>query len=123
VILRLSQGQAVGACPYADGTGNDTMTGGVGNDTFYVDNAGDVVVELSSDTGTDLVSSTVTFSAAGVNQSGIENIHAHRHNGDQCDRECTRQRSHRKRRSQHIHRWRRQRYIEGRPGRRHSDGR
>ncbi len=50
------------------------MTGGAGNDTYTVDNAGDVVVELSSDAGTDLVNSSVTFSAAGTNQSGIENI-------------------------------------------------
>ena len=27
------------------GTGNDTMTGGIGNDTYYVDSAGDSVVE------------------------------------------------------------------------------
>jgi Ca2+-binding RTX toxin-like protein len=56
------------------GTGADNMTGGVGNDTYTVDNAGDVVLEYSSDTGTDLVNSSVTFSAAGANQSGIENI-------------------------------------------------
>ena len=56
------------------GSGADSMTGGVGNDTYTVDNAGDVVVELSSDTGTDLVNASVTFSAAGTNQAGIENI-------------------------------------------------
>ena len=56
------------------GTGNDTMTGGVGNDTFTVDSASDVVIERATDTGTDLVYSTVTFSAAGTNQDGIENI-------------------------------------------------
>jgi Ca2+-binding RTX toxin-like protein len=56
------------------GTGADTMTGGVGNDTYYVDDAGDVVIERASDTGTDLVYSTVTFSAAGTNQDGVENI-------------------------------------------------
>ena len=56
------------------GTGTDTMTGGVGNDTYTVDSTSDVVVELSSNTGTDLVNSSVTFSAAGTNQSGIENI-------------------------------------------------
>lgn len=56
------------------GTGNDTMTGGVGNDIFYVDSTLDVVIERATDLGTDLVSSTVTFSAAGSNQDGIENI-------------------------------------------------
>ena len=56
------------------GTGTDTMTGGLGNDIYFVDNAGDAVVELSSNAGTDLVNSTVTFSAAGTNQSGVENI-------------------------------------------------
>ena len=56
------------------GAGADTMSGGVGNDTYTVDSASDVVIELSSDTGTDLVNSSVTFSAAGTNQSGIENI-------------------------------------------------
>lgn len=56
------------------GTGADTMTGGAGSDTYYVDDAGDIVVDLSSNAGTDLVFSSVTFSAAGTNQSGIENI-------------------------------------------------
>ena len=56
------------------GTGNDTLTGGVGNDTFIVDSASDVVIERATDAGTDLVSSSVTFSAAGTNQDGIEYI-------------------------------------------------
>ena len=50
------------------------MTGGAGNDTFYVDNAGDVVIDRASDAGTDLVFSSVTFDASGTNQDGIENI-------------------------------------------------
>jgi Ca2+-binding RTX toxin-like protein len=31
------------------GLGNDTMTGGVGNDAYFVDAAGDVIIELTSD--------------------------------------------------------------------------
>ena len=56
------------------GTGADTMTGGVGDDTFVVDNAGDVVIERASDAGIDLVLSSVTFDASGINQDGIENV-------------------------------------------------
>ncbi|MBY0227543.1 MAG: calcium-binding protein [Hyphomicrobium sp.] len=56
------------------GLGSDTMIGGAGSDTYFVDNIGDVVVELAGDTGTDLVFSSVSFSAIGANQSGIENI-------------------------------------------------
>jgi len=56
------------------GTGADSMTGGTGNDTFYVDDAGDVVIDRATDAGIDLVYSSVTFSAAGTNQDGIENI-------------------------------------------------
>jgi Ca2+-binding RTX toxin-like protein len=56
------------------GLGADTMIGGAGNDTYFVDNIGDVVVDRASDAGTDLVYSTITFSAVGANQDGIENI-------------------------------------------------
>lgn len=45
------------------GTGADKMSGGLGSDTYYVDNAGDTVVESSDLTfgGVDTVVSTVTF--------------------------------------------------------------
>jgi Ca2+-binding RTX toxin-like protein len=56
------------------GTGNDSMTGSTGSDTYYVDSVLDVVTERASDAGTDLVFSSVTFSAAGTNQDGVENI-------------------------------------------------
>ncbi|MND47399.1 Bifunctional hemolysin/adenylate cyclase precursor [compost metagenome] len=40
--------------------GADTMVGGLGNDTYHVDNAGDVVSETSSSGGFDTVISSVT---------------------------------------------------------------
>jgi Ca2+-binding RTX toxin-like protein len=51
------------------GTGADTMAGGIGNDIYYVDNAGDVVTEVSGE-GTDEVRSTITY-ALGPN---LENL-------------------------------------------------
>jgi trimeric autotransporter adhesin len=60
----------------SDGTDTgevDTLIGGLGDDTFIVDNAGDVVIE-SNDTqdGIDLVDSTVTYSIAGT--PDVENL-------------------------------------------------
>lgn len=40
--------------------GVDTMVGGLGNDSYYVDNAGDIVSETSSSGGVDTVFSSVT---------------------------------------------------------------
>ena len=53
-----------------DGAGGaDTMAGGLGNDTYVVDDAGDVVTELA-DEGTDTVTSASTFTLSG----SIENL-------------------------------------------------
>ena len=41
--------------------GTDTMVGGAGNDTYFADNAGDIVTESSSTGGTDTVNASVTF--------------------------------------------------------------
>jgi Ca2+-binding RTX toxin-like protein len=56
------------------GAGADTMNGGVGSDTYYVDNLSDVVIDRATDTGTDLVFSSVSFDGTGTDQEGIENI-------------------------------------------------
>ncbi|MFJ5488029.1 calcium-binding protein [Hansschlegelia beijingensis] len=53
-----------GANDLDGGAGADTMTGGLGDDDYYVDNAGDRVIE-TKDQGLDRVYSSVTFSLAG----------------------------------------------------------
>lgn len=52
-----------GADKINGGAGADTMTGGNGSDSYTVDNLGDRVVETGTD-GTDIVSSSVTFTLA-----------------------------------------------------------
>ena len=42
------------------GAGADTMAGSVGNDTYVVDNVGDVVTEAAA-AGTDTVQSAITY--------------------------------------------------------------
>ncbi|WP_298191005.1 DUF4347 domain-containing protein [Novosphingobium sp.] len=51
------------------GTGADQMTGGLGDDTYYVDNAGDTVIEAATE-GTDLVFSSVSLALA----ANVENL-------------------------------------------------
>jgi Ca2+-binding RTX toxin-like protein len=52
------------------GTGADTMNGGAGNDVFYVDDAGDVVIDDKADAGIDTVYSSVGFTL----QDGVERL-------------------------------------------------
>ena len=46
------------------GTGNDTMTGGAGDDTYFVDAAGDFIIEAAGD-ALDTVKASVSFVLAG----------------------------------------------------------
>ena len=50
-------------------TGADTMIGGQGNDTYYVDNTADKVIEFKNE-GTDTINSTVSYSLG----ENIENL-------------------------------------------------
>jgi len=53
------------------GAGADTMSAELGNDTYYVDNAGDVVIEnAGGETGNDTVFSTVSYTLG----ANVENI-------------------------------------------------
>lgn len=54
------------------GAGDDILTGGAGNDLYFVDSAGDVVVELAGG-GTDTVSSSVSFDL-GLQAANTENL-------------------------------------------------
>ena len=51
------------------GTGTDTMRGGRGNDTYYVDNAGDTVIEERNE-GIDTIYTSVTYTAP----TNVENL-------------------------------------------------
>ncbi|MBB3981051.1 Ca2+-binding RTX toxin-like protein [Sphingobium fontiphilum] len=52
------------------GAGLDTMSGGLGDDSYYVDNAGDVIIEAAGE-GTDTVFSSLSFS---MGAQHIENL-------------------------------------------------
>ena len=51
------------------GAGADTMAGGEGNDTYFVDQVGDVVIEMAGE-GTDTGMSTVSY----VLSAEVENL-------------------------------------------------
>ena len=51
------------------GAGDDTMIGGLGNDTYMVDNVGDVVIENASE-GTDTVLASITYTLG----ANVENL-------------------------------------------------
>ncbi|MCE2696586.1 MAG: hypothetical protein LW859_03760 [Anabaena sp. 49633_E8] len=51
------------------GAGADVLSGGTGNDSYYVDNAGDIVKENANE-GTDTVFTTISYKIA----SNLENL-------------------------------------------------
>ncbi|MET0529177.1 MAG: calcium-binding protein [Microvirga sp.] len=51
------------------GVGQDTMTGGAGDDTYFVDDAGDVIVELANG-GIDTVNANVSYTLS----TNVENL-------------------------------------------------
>ncbi|WP_111546049.1 beta strand repeat-containing protein [Mesorhizobium kowhaii] len=60
--------------------GADTMSGAQGNDTYYVDSAGDHVIEASGQ-GTDTVNSTISFNLSGQELENLTLIAAANING------------------------------------------
>lgn len=67
----------IGADTLNGGSGADHMAGGAGNDIYYVDDAGDTVVEASGQ-GNDKVYASVDYNAAGTS---VENIFARSETG------------------------------------------
>ena len=68
------------------GLGNDTLTGGAGNDTYVLNAAGDVVVELGSDTGDTVKSSAASLTAfAGIENYFFTGVSAFTFTGDGVD--------------------------------------
>ena len=80
--------------------------GRAGNDTYVVDNAGDVVSEAAS-AGTDTVQSSVTYTLG----DNVENLTLTGAGGDQRHRQRAEQHPHRQRRQQHPGRRARRRHA------------
>ena len=106
------------------GTGADMMFGGGGDDTYFIDNAGDRVVEVAGG-GNDGVISSVSHTLAG----NVENLTLDRHRRHQRHRQRARQHADRQRRRQHprrrdgadtLHRHSRQRHPARRCRQRHA---
>ncbi|TFW14353.1 calcium-binding protein [Brevundimonas intermedia] len=62
-----------GADELDGGLGADRMEGGSGNDRYFIDNLGDVVIEVAGG-GTDTVDSVLTFNGSLAANANIENI-------------------------------------------------
>ena len=59
-----------------DGGANaDAMAGGDGNDTYIVDNANDLILEMTSNTGHDVVKASVSYSIDSAFTLGIEDLY------------------------------------------------
>ena len=88
-----------------DGLGGaDTMSGAHGNDTYYVDNAGDHVIDVTGQ-GTDNVQASVSFNLTGQE---LENLTAAQRGVHQRHRQFDCQHHHRQQWQQHHRRpWRR----------------
>ena len=103
--------------------GADVMQGGLGNDTYVVDNVGDVVTELAGQ-GTDRVRTTLEAYTLGANVEQLEytgerQLRRHRQRAREPHHQpCGRRRAERPGRRRHAERRRRQQRPRRRHGRR-----